>query len=116
MASTTRRGFLGTGSAAGIGYFVAAGSRPAWSNSAIEQMNLASIGVGGKGDMTDEGVLWRYYRSIPQLPSPLISSGAYYLVADQGGLVTTITADKGELLEKSRVGEAGDAYFASPVS
>ncbi len=49
MASTTRRGFLGTGSAAGIGYFVAAGSRPAWSNSAIEQMNVASIGVGGKG-------------------------------------------------------------------
>ena len=54
MASTTRRGFLGTGSAAGIGYFVAAGSRPAWSNSAIEQMNVASIGVGGKGGSDSE--------------------------------------------------------------
>ena len=33
---------------------MAAGSRPAWSNSAIEQMNVASIGVGGKGGSDSE--------------------------------------------------------------
>ena len=65
---------------------------------------------------TAKSVLWRYYRSIPQLPSPLVTEGVYYLAADQGGLVTTISADKGELIEKGRVGEAGDAYFASPVA
>ena len=49
MSATTRRGFLQTASLAGAGYFVAAGGRPAWSQSAIEQLNVACIGVGGKG-------------------------------------------------------------------
>ena len=53
--------------------------------------------------------------SIPQLPSPLIAGGVYYLLSDQGGLMTTIRADTGEFLEKGRVGEAGDAYFTAPV-
>ncbi|MCR9246917.1 MAG: PQQ-binding-like beta-propeller repeat protein [bacterium] len=75
-----------------------------------------AIKVGGKGDMTDENVLWRYYRSIPQLPSPLIANGTYYLAADQGGLVTALKSASGELIDKSRVGPAGDACFASPVA
>jgi outer membrane protein assembly factor BamB len=74
-----------------------------------------AVRVGGAGDMTAESVLWRYYRSIPQLPSPLIAGGVYYLLSDQGGLMTTIRADTGEFLEKGRVGEAGDAYFTAPV-
>jgi predicted dehydrogenase len=49
MPKRTRRDFLGTTSMAGFGYFVAAGSQPVWSNSALERMNVASIGVGGKG-------------------------------------------------------------------
>jgi predicted dehydrogenase len=49
MPRTSRRTFLGTASMAGAGYFVAAGSRPAWSESAVERMNVACIGVGGKG-------------------------------------------------------------------
>ncbi|MFM8708723.1 MAG: Gfo/Idh/MocA family protein, partial [Planctomycetia bacterium] len=49
MALCTRRGFLQTTSLAGAGYFVAAGGRAAWSNAAGEQLNIACIGVGGKG-------------------------------------------------------------------
>ena len=74
-----------------------------------------AVRVGGEGDMTDKSVLWQYYRSIPQLPSPLITNGIYYLLGDQGGLMSTIRADNGEFVEKARVGEAGDAYFTSPV-
>jgi predicted dehydrogenase len=53
MAASTRRDFLGKASMAGLGtisggYFISS-ARPAWSNSAIERMNVASIGVGGKG-------------------------------------------------------------------
>ena len=47
--ATTRRGFLQTASLAGAGYFVAAGNRQAWSDSALEMPNVACIGVGGKG-------------------------------------------------------------------
>jgi outer membrane protein assembly factor BamB len=74
-----------------------------------------AVRVGGEGDMTDKSVLWQYYRSIPQLPSPLIINGIYYLLGDQGGLMSTVRADTGEFVEKARVGEAGDAYFTSPV-
>lgn len=74
-----------------------------------------AVRVGGEGDMTDKSVLWQYYRSIPQLPSPLITNGIYYLLGDQGGLMSTVRADTGEFVEKARVGEAGDAYFTSPV-
>jgi predicted dehydrogenase len=49
MPRASRRSFLRTSSVVGAGYFVAAGSRPAWSNSANEQLNVACIGVGGKG-------------------------------------------------------------------
>jgi predicted dehydrogenase len=49
MSNASRRDFLRTTSLAGAGYFVAAGSRPAWSNAAGEQLNVACIGVGGKG-------------------------------------------------------------------
>ena len=49
MSATTRRGFLQTASMAGAGFFVAAGGRQALSQSAGEQLNIACIGVGGKG-------------------------------------------------------------------
>ena len=79
-------------------------------------VNVAmALKVGGKGDVTDENVLWRYYRSIPQLPSPLIFGGAYYLLSDQGGLLTKLSAESGELVEKGRLEAAVDNYFASPV-
>ena len=74
-----------------------------------------AVRVGGVGDMTDKSVLWQYYRSIPQLPSPLIANGVYYLLSDQGGVMSTVRADTGEFVEKARVGEAGDAYYTSPV-
>jgi predicted dehydrogenase len=49
MPAASRRTFLHTASIAGAGYFVAAGNRTAWSNAANEQLNVACIGVGGKG-------------------------------------------------------------------
>ena len=53
MGGSTRRGFLrdslGAASWVGTGYFVAAGNSTAWSNQASEQLNVACIGVGGKG-------------------------------------------------------------------
>ena len=74
------------------------------------------VKVGGKGDMTKESVEWRYYRSIPQLPSPLILDNTYYLLADQGGLLRKISADTGEFIESGRLKAAIDTYFASPVA
>lgn len=55
--STSRRRFLQTGAALGIGYWVAGGVRAQESSSPNEQIQFASIGVGGKGqsDSADAG-------------------------------------------------------------
>ncbi len=49
MSKTTRRTFLKSAALAGTGYFVAAGTLRAMSLSANETLNVACIGVGGKG-------------------------------------------------------------------
>jgi predicted dehydrogenase len=45
----SRRRFLGASGLAGAGYFVAAGTRRAYSQAAAERPTVACIGVGGKG-------------------------------------------------------------------
>ena len=47
---TNRRKFLKTTAVVGAGYFAASGLQAKESNSPNEQVNIASIGVGGKGD------------------------------------------------------------------
>jgi predicted dehydrogenase len=56
---TNRRAFIKTTAAVGAGYWVAGGIAPRRSLSANEQINFASIGVGGKGqsDSADAGRL-----------------------------------------------------------
>jgi predicted dehydrogenase len=49
MTRTNRRKFIQNASVVSAGYFVAAGSRSALSQSANEKLNVACIGVGGKG-------------------------------------------------------------------
>ncbi|MEQ8789716.1 MAG: Gfo/Idh/MocA family oxidoreductase [Pirellulaceae bacterium] len=54
---TTRRRFMQTTAAAGVGYWVAGGVQAQESKSAIEEIRFACIGVGGKGqsDSADAG-------------------------------------------------------------
>ena len=68
-----------------------------------------------RGDRTEGGVVWSYHRSIPQLPSCLVYEDVLYMLADAGGLVTTLDPRTGALLERGRIEEAVDNYYASPV-
>ncbi len=54
---TTRRRFLKTTSAVGIGYFVTSGLRARGADSPNEKIRMASVGIGGKGssDSNDAG-------------------------------------------------------------
>ena len=47
--STSRRDFLKSTTAAGVGFWAAAGAMPRESRSAIERIRFGCIGVGGKG-------------------------------------------------------------------
>jgi predicted dehydrogenase len=49
MPAASRRSFLRSTSLAGAGFFVGGRAGTAWSRSANEQLNVACIGVGGKG-------------------------------------------------------------------
>lgn len=74
------------------------------------------IRLGGRGDVSASHVLWRYHRGVPQLPSPLVYGGVYWMLADQGGLVTELDPATGALLGKERLAQAPDAYYAAPVA
>ncbi|MGY8767169.1 MAG: Gfo/Idh/MocA family protein [Pirellulales bacterium] len=49
LSNNTRRDFLKTTAAAGVGFWAAAGAEAKESVSANEEINFASIGIGGKG-------------------------------------------------------------------
>ena len=74
------------------------------------------VRLGGQGDVSATNVLWRYHRGVPQLPSPLVYGGVYWMLADQGGLVTQLDPATGALLGKERLTHALDAYYAAPVA
>lgn len=77
---------------------------------------MHAIRQGGQGAMDASSVKWSYHRSVPQLPSPLIYEDVLYMLADGGGLITTFRPQDGELIERGRIEEAIDTYYASPVA
>ena len=71
--------------------------------------------LGGEGDMTDKNFLWRYEKSLPNVPSPLLYEGVLYILKE-GGILTSLDARTGRVLKQSRVTGAPGAYFASPIA
>jgi outer membrane protein assembly factor BamB len=88
----------------------------AYYRAALDSENgMLAIRLGGSGDMTDEAIRWKYQRSVPQLPSPLLYGGVLYMVNDNG-IVTVLNPDTGELLKQGRLTGAPGPVFASPVA
>jgi outer membrane protein assembly factor BamB len=76
---------------------------------------VLAIRLGGRGDMTDANVRWKYHKAVPQLPSPLVYGNVLYLVND-GGIVTALNPDTGAEIGQGRLKGAIDSYYASPVA
>jgi outer membrane protein assembly factor BamB len=74
-----------------------------------------AIRLGGSGDVTATHVLWRYDKSLPDVPSILFYQGVLYLVRN-GGIVQTLDPATGNLLKQARLMHALDEYYASPVA
>ena len=75
---------------------------------------LLAIKLGGKGDMTDGAVKWKYTRPVPQVPSTLLYKGVLFMVNDSG-ILLSIDPATGTVLKQGRLKGAIDKYFASPV-
>ncbi len=76
---------------------------------------MLAIRLGGRGDTTDTAVKWKYQRSVPQLPSPLLYRGVLYMV-NEGGIVTTLNPETGAVINQGRLQGALGSYYASPVA
>ncbi|MEW5977680.1 MAG: PQQ-binding-like beta-propeller repeat protein [Acidobacteriota bacterium] len=71
--------------------------------------------LGGQGDMTEKSFLWRYQKSLPNVPSPLLYDNILYLMKE-GGILTALDASTGTVLKQARLTGALGDYFASPVA
>lgn len=76
---------------------------------------VRKIRLGGRGDMTEGAVQWLHYKSLPNVPSPLLYDGIVYLAKD-GGILTALSAKDGSLLKRGRLREGMGRYFSSPVA
>lgn len=76
---------------------------------------LLAIKLGGRGDMTEKNILWKYQRPVLQVPSTLLYKGVLYKVND-GGVLISFAPATGAVIKQGRLQGAIDKYFASPVA
>lgn len=72
---------------------------------------LWAIRTGGRGDVSQTHVLWKFNQGVPTKPSPLLIDGAIYMVAD-AGVMRCVDAKSGKQLWQHRL---EGQYSASPV-
>ena len=77
--------------------------------------SVMAVKLGGIGDMTEKNILWRFYKSLPNVPSPLLYQNVLYLVKE-GGILTALDPATGGVLKQGRLKGALDFYYSSPVA
>jgi hypothetical protein len=88
----------------------------AYYRAALDSENgMLAIRLGGSGDMSDTAIRWKYQRSVPQLPSPILFNRVLYMVNDNG-IVTTLNPETGAVIKQGRLSGAPGAVFASPIA
>ena len=70
--------------------------------------------LGGEGDLTESGLLWKNPRSLPNVPSPLVYRGVLYTLKE-GGILSSLDLRTGAFLKQGRLQGALGDYYASPV-
>ena len=86
-----------------------------WSKLLGAESALWAVRLGGRGDVTDTHVLWNHKKSLPNVPAPVIYEDVLYLVRN-GGILTTLDPNTGQVLKRGRLKGAIDSYYASPVA
>ena len=68
-----------------------------------------------KGELGATAVHWRFKKSLPYIPAPLVYRDVYYMVRT-GGIITALDAATGQVLKQGRASGAPGEYYASPVA
>ena len=58
---------------------------------------------------------WKYKKSLPDVPSPVLYDGILYLIRN-GGILTALDPETGTPTKQGRIPNAGGDYYASPVA
>ena len=75
---------------------------------------LVAVRLGGSGDLTESGVMWKHSKQLPVVPSPLLYEDVVYLIKNSG-IATTLIAETGKVLCQKRLAGAVDSYYSSPI-
>ena len=95
--------------------YLGAGDWEQYRNRSTSVNSVMAIRLGGEGDMSDSAIKWRYHKSLPNVPSPLLYKGVLYMMKE-GGIVTSLDPETGKVLKQARLHGALGRYFASPVA
>jgi len=77
--------------------------------------SVSAFRLGRHGDETERNFVWRYRKSLPNVPSPLLYKNILYLMKE-GGILTALDASSGVVVKQARLQDAPGDYFASPVA
>src|SRR5262249_45014866 len=64
--------------------------------------------------VTDTHVLWRFAKSLPDVPAPLVYQDVVFLFRS-GGIASALSAQTGKVLKQARLTGALDDYCSSPL-
>jgi outer membrane protein assembly factor BamB len=76
---------------------------------------LRAYRLGGQGDLTETSALWKYSKTLPNVPSPLFYGGVLYLLKE-GGILTSLDPKTGQIRKQGRLPGALGDYYASPIA
>ena len=77
--------------------------------------SVSAFRLGSHGDETERSFVWRYRKSLPNVPSPLFYKNILYLMKE-GGILTALDANTGTVVKQARLQDAPGDYFSSPVA
>jgi outer membrane protein assembly factor BamB len=80
----------------------------------VDGGGLASLEIDETSAAPAARVAWTYRKSVPQIPSLLLTKDALFFIND-GGILTSMNPENGEILKRARLGH-GAKYYASPVA
>lgn len=75
---------------------------------------IHAIRPGGQGDVTSSHRLWTATRDTPDVPTPAVAEGLFYMLRENG-VLTVLDAASGQEYYQARIAEQSGAFSPSPV-
>jgi outer membrane protein assembly factor BamB len=82
---------------------------------ALNLMRTINALVALQADGPQASERWRITKTIPDVPSLLVYRDVLYLIKD-GGILTSLNPENGEVFKQARLAGMQDRFFASPVA